>query len=141
MINYPVESISIIYIKTWNWEKVFCLLQIMPFRISSSHSPHPIFIPLPFSLSNTRFFFFFLFFSLSPSLAPSHLPPTSCIFWVYLLFPIKASISLLFSPLPLFYLSLATPHLPRTVCFLFQLFLSSFNPQLQTLQLPHIATN
>ena len=96
-----------------------------------SPQPSPNFHPfIPFSLIHVSFFLFSHFpVSFSLSLAPSHLPPTGCFSGFTFSFPIKAYISLLFSPLPLFYLSLslslATPHLPPTVRFLFRLFLSS----------------
>ena len=71
----------------------------MPFRISSSHSPHPIFIPLPFSLSNTRFFFFF------PSLPLLRLliyhQPVAFSGFIYS-FPLKHPFHFCFLPFPSF---------------------------------------
>ena len=74
-----------------------------------SPQPSPNFHPfIPFSLIHVSFFLFSHFpVSFSLSLAPSHLPPTGCFSGFTFSFPIKAYISLLFSPLPLFYLSLS----------------------------------
>ena len=74
-----------------------------------SPQPSPNFHPfIPFSLIHVSFFLFSHSpVSFSLSLAPSHLPPTSCFSGFTFSFPIKAYISLLFSPLPLFYLSLS----------------------------------
>jgi hypothetical protein len=79
-------------------------------------------------LSDTRFFFSFFpfpcfFFSLSCAFSST---ANRLFFWVYFLFPHSSiHFSFIFSPSPLLSLSLATPHLPPTVRFLFRLFLSS----------------